>query len=80
MASLHPALNACWLVHFLQGCPSLTYPPRSLHAALHATFLSGATHTRAWHDKLALVTYYVLDIGLSTPPQAFWCACHSYKM
>lgn len=39
------------------------YPFHSLEEALASLFLSGATHTRAFHAKLAVMLYYLQDAG-----------------
>lgn len=42
----------------------MQYPPASLEKAVQSIFLDGATSQAAWHAKLALLAYYLLDAGL----------------
>lgn len=42
----------------------MQYPPASVEKAVQGIFLEGATDQSAWHAKLALLAYYLLDAGL----------------
>ncbi len=50
---------------------ALQYPPASLEKAVQGIFLNGATDRAAWHSKLALLLYYLMDAGLSPSPGEF---------
>ncbi|EIE19378.1 hypothetical protein COCSUDRAFT_44718 [Coccomyxa subellipsoidea C-169] len=57
--------------HWEQGVTALQYPPASLEKAVQGIFLNGATDRAAWHSKLALLLYYLMDAGLSPSPGEF---------
>jgi hypothetical protein len=55
------SIRCCLL---LQGGTHLQYPPASVEKAIQGIFLEGSTEQAAWHTKLALLVYYLLDAGL----------------
>ena len=49
----------------------MQYPPMSVEKAAQAIFLTGATNNAAWHTKLSMLVYYLLDAGHAFPEASF---------
>lgn len=49
----------------------MQYPPMSVAKAVQAIFLTGATSHAAWHTKLSMLVYYLLDAGSAFPEASF---------
>ncbi|KAK9828966.1 hypothetical protein WJX72_003102 [[Myrmecia] bisecta] len=65
---LHDMLQALKTQHDAMG---FQYPPASVEKAIAGLFLEGSTHPAAWHAKLAMFLYLLLDTGLISSTEGF---------